>query len=373
MVLTNKEKVARNYRKDKEKILARKRAAYAAKKLKNIVVEEPPLDSKTELIEIQQEPELQTKSEFINIEIEPPVITLDTFIQISNMINNLENESPGNKKFRINNFKTIINILKPIDYNDLLFKLTRQPNKVIKSIKNFEYKPRHTYSVNTQISLFKAILFFLDKFNINIKPDKKTKYEDAIQIGDVVSAQELTVKNNSVSIPSFEEYLQKCVEHFGNKSREYLIAKIYHEVSCRNDLNLVLLSDAVRLNREKNYIIVNEFPKATIIINDYKTVDRYGKFNQELSEDLTKLIKEYILTHRIQNGDIFFNMNNISMLVSRMNKTLGYEGFGAINLFRKMIASDAKDLSLKEQLKVSKKLKHSLKVHKNNYIVSETI
>lgn len=370
MVFTNAEKVKRNYSKDREKILARKRAAYAAKKLKNI---DTPLESTSELIEIQPEPELENKTEFISIPIEEHVIAIDTFTQVSNMINNLETETPGNKKFRINNFKTIINILKPIDYNDLLFKLTRQPNKVIKSIKNFEYKPRHTYSVNTQISLFKAILFFLDKFNINIKPDKKTKYEDAIQIGDIVSSQELQVKNNSVSIPSFEEYLQKCVEHFGDKSREYLIAKIYHEVSCRNDLNLVLLSDAVRLNREKNYIIVNEFPKATIIINDYKTVDRYGKFNQELSEDLTKLIKEYILTHRIENGDIFFNMNNISMVVSRMNKTLGYEGHGAINLFRKMIASDAKDLPLKEQLKVSKKLKHSLKIHNSNYVIRENI
>ena len=61
------------------------------------------------------------------------------------------------------------------------------------------------------------------------------------------------------------------------------------------------------------------------------------------------------------------------MVVSRMNKTLGYEGFGAINLFRKMIASDAKDLSLKEQLKVSKKLKHSLKIHKSNYIINEQL
>ena len=374
MVLTNAEKVKRNYDKDRENILAKKRAAYAAKKLKNIVVEEPPLESTSELIEIQpakgtsEEPELESKTELVKIH-----YIFVPLAQITHMINGLENESPGNKKFRINNFKTIINILKPTDYNELLFKLTKQPNKVLKSIKNFEYKPRHTYSVNTQISLFKAILFFLDKFNINIKPDKKTKYEDAIQIGDVISTQELQVKNNSVSIPSFEEYLQKCVEHFGEKSREYLIAKIYHEVSCRNDLNLVLLSDAVRLNREKNYIIVNEFPKATIIINDYKTVDRYGKFNQELSEDLTKLIKEYILTHHIENGDIFFNMNNISMVVSRMNKTLGYEGFGAINLFRKMISSDAKDLSLKEQLKVSKKLKHSLKVHNSNYIIRESI
>jgi len=365
MVLTNSEKVKRNYDKDRLNILARKRAAYAAKKLKV----EQPLESTSELIELlQPEPELENKTELINI---PEIFV--PLAQITYMINGLENESPGNKKFRINNFKTIINILSPTDYNDLIFKLTKQPNKVLKLIKNFEYKPRHTYSVNTQISLYKAILFFLEKFEINIKPEKKTKYEDAIQIGDVLSAQELQVKNNTVSIPTFEEYLNKIINKFGLASREYLISKIYHEVSCRDNLQLILLSDPVKLNREKNYIICNEFPNSTVIINDYKTVDRYGKFNTELSEELTKLIKEYIINHQIQNGELFFNAKNISMIVSRMNKSLGYEGFGAINLFRKMLSSDAKDLSLKEQLKVSKKLKHSLKIHNSNYIVREKI
>ena len=367
MVLTISERVKRNYEKDKVKILERKRVAYAAKKLKN-VVEEKPLENITELItELISvvEPELQSTSELIPVKIDP----LERVIELINGLN----ISDGNKKFRINNFKTIIKILTPTDYADLIFQLIKQPNKVLKLIKNFEYKPRHTYSVNTQISLFKAILFFLEKFDINIKHEKKTKYEDSIQICDVVSAQELQVKNNTNSIPTFEEYLQKCLEKYGNKSREYLISKIYHEVSCRDDLQLILLCDAVKLNQEKNYIICNELPNANVIINDYKTIDRYGKFNTELSEELTKLIKEYIINHQIQNGELFFNAKNISMIVSRMNKSLGYEGFGAINLFRKMIASDSKNLPLKEQLKVAKQMTHSLKVHNSNYIIKEKI
>jgi hypothetical protein len=102
-------------------------------------------------------------------------------------------------------------------------------------------------------------------------------------------------------------------------------------------------------------------------------MDKYGVYDTLLSEELTTLIKSYIITHQIQNDDLFFNSKNISMIICRMNKKLGYDGFGSINLFRKMIASDAKDLPLKEQLKISKQMKHSFKTHTKNYIVNESI
>jgi hypothetical protein len=373
MVFTNAQKTKRNYDLHKEIILARKRAAYAKKKLeKNLpIVEEPPLESTSQLIEIQPETELKFESVFIPIEPEP--ITIDTFTQVSQMINSLENESLGNRRFRINNFKTIINIIKPVDYTDLIFKLTKQPNKVIKLFKNFEYQPLKTYSINSLITFYKSILFFVDKFNIPIKSDKKIKYEDQIQISDVVSSQELEVKNNNVSIPKFSEYLNKVIQHFGINSREYLISKMYEELKCRDDLQLILVRDYIKANPEKNYIIVNEFDQANVIINKYKTADRYGPINVKLSSELTNLIKNYILTHKIDNDELFFNTKNNSTIVSKMNKKLGYEGFGAINLFRKMIASDSKDLPLKEQLKVAKQMTHSLKVHNSNYIIKESI
>jgi len=370
MVFTNAEKTKRNYEKDKSNILARKRAAYAKKKLeKNLpIVEEPPLESTSHLIEIQPETELKFESVFIPIE----PITIDTFTQVSQMINALD-ISDGLKKFRINNFKTIINILKPVDYTDLIFKLTKQPKKVIHKFKDFEYQPWKKYSINSLITFYKSILFFVDKFDIQIKPDKKIKYEDQIQIGDVVSSEELEVKNNNISIPTFSEYLNNVIEHFGLNSREYLISKMYEELKCRDDLQLILVRDYIKANPDKNYIIVNEFDQANVIINNYKTADRYGPINCQISSELTTLIKSFILTHKIDNDDLFFNAKNMSTIVSRMNKKLGYNKFGAINLFRKMIASDSKDLPLKEQLKVAKQMTHSLKVHNSNYIIKESI
>lgn len=390
--LTNAEKVKRNYDKDREKILERKRAKYQADKLKRleqqlqpqifqhdipIIEEEQPLPSTSEAIPLavglgvrgSQPPIIEEPLPFISELIEVKIDALERAVQL---ISQLPDESEGNKLFRTKNMKTIINIIKPTDYNDLIFKLTKQPNKVLKELKNYEYQPKKTYAINTLISLYKAILFFLDKFDIFIKPDKKIKYEDAIQIGDVVSSNELVKKNNSTPIPTFEEYLQKCIETFGNKSREFLIAKIYSEAKCRDDLQLILTNSFEDLNPQLNYLVF-KINKSFIVINDYKTKDKYGAYRVELSDELSQLIKDFVNQYNIEFGENFFNTKNVSMVVHRMNKILDFTGHGAVNLFRKMLASDAKDLPLKEQLKVSKQMKHSLKVHNSNYIINESI
>jgi hypothetical protein len=199
------------------------------------------------------------------------------------------------------------------------------------------------------------------------------KYLDQLEISGVTIDTQLEIKNNTNKLPSFDEYVKKVIEHFGINSREYLIAKLYSEVKCRDNLQLILVKDAIKLNKEKNYIVVNEFPSAVVVINNYKTMDKYGVYDTVLSEELTTLIKSYIITHQIQNDELFFNSKNISMIICRMNKRLGYEGFGSINLFRKMIATDAKDMPLKEQLKISKQMRHNLKTHTKNYIINETI
>jgi hypothetical protein len=365
MVLTVNERVKRNYDANRAKILERKRAAYAAKKLKNIVEEEKPLESVTEFVEVMVEPELPSTSETIPFVIDP----LERVIELINGFD----ISDGNKIFRINNFKTIINILKPTDYDDFIFKLNKQPNKNIKLINNFDYKPGKKYAENTLISFYKNILFFLDKLNITIKDEKKNKYLDQLELLGVVTAHKNQLKNNTSQIPSFADYLKKCKETFGPSSREYLIALMYSEIKCRDDLQMILVRDPIKLSKEKNYIVVNDYPNANVIINNYKTSDKYGLYSVELSEELTILIKSYILEHKIENGQLFFNVKNISMIVSRMNEKLGVEGLGSINLFRKMIASDAKDLPLKQQLNISKQLKHSFKTHTQNYIVNESI
>ena len=370
MALTNSERQKKHYDANKEAVLAKKRERYHANKAKKLAsVVEPELanDSTFELpsestFELANEStfELANESEFIPLVEELPVINI-----IENMINSLEGETDGNKNFRIKNFASLVKIFKPVSYKQFLKQL-RKPVNTIKQIKSFEYAPNKTYATNTLIALYKAILYFFNKFDIPLK--NKEKYEDAIQMADAVAVVELKKKNTN-SIPTFEEYLQAVLNEYGLNSREYLIAKIYQEAKCRNDLQLIIVNNASILDELSNYLVLDDTTK--IVIQNYKTMDKYGKIDVVLSDELTQLLHKFIENNQLQLGDNLFNTINISMIVTRMNQRLGFTGHGSINLLRKMLASDASVLPMEDQLKLAKEMRHSLKVTNSNYVVKE--
>ena len=108
-----------------------------------------------------------------------------------------------------------------------------------------------------------------------------------------------------------------------------------------------------------------------VVLNDYKTIDRYGVIDVELDTELTNLLEHYMENNNIKIGDNLFNTNNISKIVSRINQRLKYVGYGAINLIRKMLATDASVLPIEDQVKVAREMGHSLKVTNSNYVVKE--
>ena len=374
------ERTKRHYDANRDAILAKRRERYQSKKLakveSGIIHGEFPVE--TELIEIPfvepiYEPnlangELPDETELIS---EPLVVPIEEELTnvldiITNMINSLPDETDGTKSFRIKNMKSIITILKPTTYKEFLKQLRTRPNNTIKQIKSFQYKPNKNYATNTLMALFKTILYFFNKFNLKIKQTNKEKYEDQVQLADAVSLIELKEKNIS-TIPSFEEYLAKVILIYGMGSREYLIAKLYEQVKCRDDLYLIVTDESVNLDKLTNYLVVGEIYK--IVLNQYKTIDKYGVVDCELNTELTNLIEHYMENHNIEIGNNLFNTNSLSKVVSRMNNKMGFVGHGSINLFRKMLATDASSLPIEKQLKVAKEMCHSLKVTNSNYVI----
>jgi len=376
------ERVAKHYQANRDKILAKKKEQYRAKKLVQLA-SQLIVDAETEIIELEKELPCDSMFELANdsvlVEIVEPVepieVEPDELIDPTNVleivtknINSLLGESDGNKKIRISNMKSIINILKPVNYKEFIKALKCRPNQTIKLIKSYQYKPNKTYAQNTLITLYKAVLFYFEKFKIKVTPTSKTKYEDAIQIYDAIAIVELKEKNQT-TIPTFDEYLERVLNEFGIYSREHIIVKLYQQVKCRDDLLLIVANASTPLDKLTNYLVVGEIFR--VVLNDFKTIDRYGVVDVELDTELTNLLSHYMENHNIQVGDCLFNSNNISKIVSRMNQKLGYVGHGAINLIRKMLSTDATSLPLEEQLKVSKQLCHSLKVTNSNYVVKE--
>jgi len=378
MVMTGAERVKKNYDANRESILAKKRARYHTKKLAKVELIELPNTS--ELIPLK-ESELPNTSELIPIElievefVEPVEPIEEDLIEPTNVleiitknINSLDGETDGTKKLRISNLKTLITILNPSNYKEFMKQLKARPVDTIKQIKSHQYKPNKTYAPNTLIALYKAVLFYFDKFNINVKSNNKEKYKDAIELYDAIAVVELKEKNQT-TIPTFDEYLQRVLNEYGIYSREHIIVKLYQQVKCRDDLLLIVANASTPLDKLTNYLVVGEIFR--VVLNDFKTIDRYGVVDVELDTELTNLLSHYMENHNIQVGDCLFNSNNISKIVSRMNQKLGYVGHGAINLIRKMLSTDATSLPLEEQLKVSKQLCHSLKVTNSNYVVKE--
>ena len=376
MALTGSERTKKHYEKNKEAVLAKKRERYHANKAKKLAKVEPVVETELASESILVEPELISKSVLVEIPIElatdelandsefiPGIEELPVINIIENMINSLEGETDGNRIFRIKNFKTLTTIFNPLTYKDFLKQL-RKPVNTIKQIKSFEYKPSKKYATNTLIALYKAILYFFDKFGLILK--NKEKYEDQIQMADALAIVELKQKNVA-TIPTFQEYIQAVLNEYGLNSREYLIAKIYQEAKCRNDLQLIIVNDKSVLDELANYLVLGE--TTNIVINNYKTMDKYGKIDIVLSDELTKLINNYIENNQLQLGENLFNTINISMIVTRMNQRLGFTGHGSINLLRKMLASDASSLPIEGQLKLAKEMCHSLKVTNSNYVV----
>lgn len=378
---TGAERVKKNYDANRESILEKKRQRYRAKKLVQIA-SQSIIEKDSEIIELEKELpsdsmlelpnksifELPNDSELVEIPLVELIEPTNILEIITKNINSLEGETDGTKKIRISNFKTLINILNPTNYQEFIKALKCRPNQTIKLIKSFQYKPGKTYASNTLITLYKAVLFYFDKFNIKVKQTNKSKWEDAIQIYDAIAVFELKEKNKSV-IPSFEEYLQRVLDEFGLHSREHLIVKMYKQVKCRDDLILNVADSSTKSDKLTNYLLVGEIYR--VVLNDYKTIDRYGVIDVELDTELTNLLEHYMENNNIKIGDNLFNTNNISKIVSRINQRLKYVGHGAINLIRKMLATDASVLPIEDQVKVAREMGHSLKVTNSNYVIKE--
>jgi hypothetical protein len=175
-----------------------------------------------------------------------------------------------------------------------------------------------------------------------------------------------------LSIFKFQEYENKVIETYGNHSREYLITELYKATGARDDLFLQIIKNKSEGIGEKNYLVINNTPNAIVILNKYKTKKKYGIKQDQIPSQITELIKKYLKNHNLTYGDYLFNTKTLSLIVSRMNKKLGFQGFGAINIFRKMLTTQVHNNSVsttQEKLELAHKLKHSLSTAKNIYNV----
>ena len=119
-----------------------------------------------------------------------------------------------------------------------------------------------------------------------------------------------------------------------------------------------------------NYIVIPKKENLTLIVNQYKTSDKYGQIKVKLSLPLSKIIRKYVEREKLNYDEFLFGDKPLSSFVSEMNKKIGI--IGGISLFRQMSVSDLLKTkpTAQQRQKLADTMKHApltqLKYLRNN-------
>ena len=206
------------------------------------------------------------------------------------------------------------------------------------------------------------IVWIIDNLHVPIPKSTKKYYNQQLEIYKISSNDESAEKQESTQIPTFSEYLQKMKDQYGVESKIYVLSKLYEEVTLRDDFMLIIkptIKDAD--DDESNYIVVPKKENLTLIVNQYKTSDKYGQIKVKLSLPLSKITRKYIEREKLTYDEYLFGDKNLSSFVSKMNKGIGITGLKAISLYRNMSVTDLLNTkpTAKQRQKLAETMKHA--------------
>lgn len=218
--------------------------------------------------------------------------------------------------------------------------------------------------INTKRGLVQICLFLVTKFNIKVNKkalDLLTNFFDELKL---ISAEETEKKQNE-EVPDWAEYLEKIKSKFGENSKMFLLATLYHEVTLRDDFGALKIVNKTPKETTGNYLIINK-TFHSLLINEHKTFNKYGAIKQKLSKNLSAMISNYIANNNLTVGDYLFgNGGDLSDYIIYNNKIVGIDG--GISLLRKMKVSQIlsnPDTTAKDKLDLAKQMKHKITTQK---------
>ena len=107
----------------------------------------------------------------------------------------------------------------------------------------------------------------------------------------------------------FNEYKQLVLEHYGNDSKEFIIASLYDQVPCRDNLGTLKIVGNMKdttLNDKMNCIVIPRVPTVgTVVLNVYKTSTKYETLKYKLNSELTNMLRDYISKNTFADDILF--------------------------------------------------------------------
>ena len=210
--------------------------------------------------------------------------------------------------------------------------------KIKKSIEEGLQVNGKVYSLNSKKSFFQAIVYAIDHLHIPLADATKEKYRVIMQlyVGNSKKQTDKRKTDPTYAVMTYSMYMNKIKAEFGEKSKQFLIASLYNEVTVRDDFNLEIVSSEREVTAgTQNYLVVPRLVKnnCTVVIQSYKTDKKYGVIKVKTSTVLSKQIREWMVTNNLTDGNKLFPNKTLSDFVSTMNKSIGAMT-GGINYIR---------------------------------------
>ena len=171
------------------------------------------------------------------------------------------------------------------------------------------------------------------------------------------------------------EWKKKVLEHYGEQSKQYLIASLYDQVPVRDNLGNLNIVDNMKdvINMKMNYIVIPRAPTpSTVVLNVYKIADKYETQKYKLDSKLTNSLRNYISNNAVVDKILFKTARQkttdikLSGFLSNMNKKLEIKG--AVNFTRKSNIKEKiqnkSGVTSQDEAVLSRKMGHSVQTQK---------
>lgn len=345
----NKARAKRYYEANKAKVAERRK-----------VLRQEKASPKNEVIEPEPEKEEPKAPKKLNIRIYKPISYEQALETMDEKM-----EEGATKKVYENSLKQLMDVLDAKDDIKQAFQSYKKTIEAIDSAKQKRFADRD-YSDNSKKQFYKTILKLLEVLEINVSKEAMDAYVDKYNELDIKYRDAITERSVN-GVMTFEEYLPQVEKKFGKLSKEYLIASLYKLHPFRDNLQISTASPASINNLDdkddKNYLVLTNPRKKTmkIILNAYKTDNKYGKQIIDVPQELANDLWNYLKINDIQwDGDYVFGDKNLASFIKRMNEKLNLPI--TINTYRQMHVSTVKaDAPAKERMQLAKKMMHSTK------------
>ena len=276
-----------------------------------------------------------------------------------------------NPKTHNDHMKTVAKILGRSDWDKAFVNFKDVIQKIESAVHGKKNKP---YKTNPRRSYFQAILTEVDKVKVTkdgkkiiLSPEAREAYTNIWKLYGVRSSNEAKAKRESEEVMDFDEYVEDVIKYFGKDSKEALVIAIYRFHMFRDNLVLKIIPKEI-IDKSENYLIVpeNKTSSLTLVLNDYKTADKYGQKELKMPQILSNEIRKYMADKKLGYNDYLFGESKLSSFISNFNKKLLQHGYVlgfkiTINTLRQMKASQilSNNPTEAEHVALSEEMHHS--------------